>query len=394
MLGPGGTGVSTYARALRQAQSRISSAALTVSDESLAGGWRGPRLPRILRALPASTRQAQRDRDTLTWRDLFRVAHVHFNIHGEILRLRVPGPPGIMHWTYPVPLWIEGWANLYTVHDAIPLSNPELSPIDAKRHRRLLHRIWLRAEKIITVSESAREEIVSALGWEPSGIISCSQPVDLSDAPGINRLQPHDGLDPGQYLIVCGSIEPRKNIERLIGAYTASGVQLPLIIAGPDGWRSGPLSALIASTPGVLRLPYQTRAGMLALIHHARALLMPSLAEGYGLPVVEAMALGTPVLSSSLGALAETAGDAALLVNPFDTESLSQGIARITSDDDLHAELARKGRARVGRCFSPSAFSDRLIEVYTRIAKRADRWTDTVSLAASQPGGQSILRES
>jgi glycosyltransferase involved in cell wall biosynthesis len=206
------------------------------------------------------------------------------------------------------------------------------------------------------------------MGWDRSRIVSCSQPVDLADIDGIGRLGPPDELVPDSYLLVCGSVEPRKNIERLLAAYRASGVLMPLLIAGPDGWQSNALKTLIASTPGVRRLPYQTRSGMIALIRHARAVVMPSLAEGFGLPVAEAMVLGTPVLTSSRGALAETAGNAALLADPTSEQAIAEAMQRLCSDDDLCRELSRAGLVRATENFGPQIFAERLAALYERLS--------------------------
>jgi glycosyltransferase involved in cell wall biosynthesis len=381
MLGPGGTGVSTYAQALRHAHEQISPASLLVSDRPREGRSLRPWLPRAARALLVGARIAYRQDDSFVWRDLFRVAQVHFNIYGQLLRLRVPERAGIMHWTYPVPIWLEGWKNIYTVHDAIPLTSPQLSPIDPARHRRLLTAIWDRGASVVTVSEAARKEIAGSMDWDRSKIVSCSQPVDLTDVQDVDRLWPSDDLSPGQYLLVCGSVEPRKNIERLLSAYRASRVSLPLVIAGPDGWQSTDLKSLIASTPGVRRLPYQTRGGMIALIRHARAVVMPSLAEGFGLPVAEAMMLGTPVLTSSGGALAETAGNAALLADPTSEQAIAEAVKRLCSDDALCRELSRAGLVRATKHFSPQVFAERLAAVYARLSPDEMAAETTTSVA-------------
>ena len=295
--------------------------------------------------------------------DLFRLGQAFFTMHGRLLPVHVPGPAGIMHWTYPVPLRVVGWHNLYTVHDVIPLTSPTLSAIKPLRHRRLLDRIAASADKLVAVSATAAAEIVATLGLSAEQVIDCSQPVAVADPD--DKLLPA-GLKAGQYLLVCGSVEPRKNIARIIAAYRKSGTELPLVIVGPDGWRSETVAQILAQTPGVVRLAWQSRAATVALLARARALVMPSLAEGFGLPVAEAMALGTPVVTSATGALAETAGDAALLIDPLDTDAIALAIARVTHDNELCHTLADAGRVRATR-FSAEAFADRLGALYGRI---------------------------
>lgn len=371
MLAAAGTGVATYARALHAGQATIADRRFVLTDRaSLApSGPLGPaagRIGRWLRALPPIARTARPGRDAASGEalliapDLFRLAQVYFDIHGRLLPIRAPGPRGIMHWSYPVPLRLIGWTNLYTVHDAIPLLQPALSPIDPVRHRRLLDRIVAASAALVTVSAAARADIVTALGCPAASVIDCSQPVS-AHAPPATALPA--GLVPGGYLLVAGAVEPRKNIAAILAAYRRSGVALPLAIAGPDGWRAGEIAPAIAATPGALRLPYLPNEAMPALIAGARALLMPSLAEGFGLPVAEAMALGTPVVTSAGGALAETAGGAALLVDPADTGGIADAIRRICADDALRAALIEAGRRNAAR-FTPPAFAARLAALY------------------------------
>ena len=362
MFGDGGTGVSTYARSLLAALPLVGRMPAVVRDEGPADAF--ARRRRFFRALSPWGRrlrsQASDDaHEAFVGADIFRVAQVHFNLYGRLLPLRVAGPPGIMHWTYPVPLRIVGWRNVYTVHDAIPFDQPALTPIDERRHLRLLRAITAEAAALVTVSQDARRAIIAATGCAPAFITDCAQPVIVPEAP----LPVPDGLVPGRYLLFCGSIEPRKNLDRLIAAHRASGTNLPLLLIGPDGWRASEILAAIRPGDTVRRLPYQGREALLGLIAHARALLFPSLAEGFGLPVVEAMALGTAVLTSQGGALAETAGGAALTVDPLDVTAMAAAIARLADDDILLADLVTRGRIRAAD-FTLDRFARRLAAFY------------------------------
>ncbi|MDB5684289.1 MAG: group 1 glycosyl transferase [Sphingomonas bacterium] len=366
MIGVRGTGVTAYASTLRALLPLLTDRPLILGADLPDGRGQRSRLRRFIAALRRGEREARfietgsRGLERrICFPDLFREAQVHFNLYNRLLVVRPPCRGGIMHWTYPVPIRMAGWINVYTVHDAIPLVRPDLTPIDPRRHRRLLDRIVAVADRIVTVSDAARNEIVAALGCPAALVENVGEAVEVRGSPAALPA----GLAPRRYLLVCGSIEPRKNIGRILDAYRSSGVTLPLVLAGPDGWRAAEFAAAIATTPGVLRLTWQTREQMDALLGSARALVMPSLAEGFGLPLVEAMARGTPAIVSGEGALAEVAGGAALLVNPLSIADIGAAMRRVAEDDALCARLDAAGRVRA-RSFAASAIAPRLARVY------------------------------
>jgi glycosyltransferase involved in cell wall biosynthesis len=365
MIVAAGTGVSTYARALRTAQRAIAERAVILSGGSLSAPGSEQMLPdrlwRNLQALSPRPKRACAHEETFQKKNIYRLGFSYYAVHRRPMPVRVPGPTGVMHWSYPVPMFLEGWRNLYTVHDVIPLTDPELSSIDAARHRGLLERISMVADRFVTVSNSAADTIAYELGLHPDRITNCAQPVEIGDPLPDHALPA--GLRRGQYFLVCGIVEPRKNISRILSAYRASGTKLPLVIVGPDGSEIGDLAQLVRTTPGVVRLPYQERTTLVALIARAKALVMPSLAEGFGLPVSEAMALGTPVITSNSGALAETAGDAALLVDPLDEGAIARAMLAIEGDEAVGLALSSAGYHRA-RAFQPAEFAMRLRALY------------------------------
>jgi glycosyltransferase involved in cell wall biosynthesis len=355
------TGVASYAAAIREALG-ITGAAPLLLDDATCGRFDAPRragetLRRQVRARLGGVVRLHLEGTRLHARDVFRLAQARFAATGRLLELSAPGPAGIMHWTYPIAARIEGWVNFYTVHDVIPLATPALSPIDPAPLARRIMAIAAHADRIVTVSEASRRAILRALPIGADAVSNCGLAVTALE-PGSGSLPA--GLMADNYFLHCGLSEPRKNLPRLIDAWAASGTHRPLVLAGPG-------HEAIAARPGLVILPYQSRAALVDLLRHARALLFPSLAEGFGLPLAEAMTLGTPALSADRDALAETAGGAALLVDPTDTADIARGIARLDRDEPLRADLIERGRAR-SLAFTPQAFAGRLRRLHDEFA--------------------------
>jgi len=189
------------------------------------------------------------------------------------------------------------------------------------------------------------------------------------------------GLRHKEYFLFYGAIEPKKNISRLIQGYLASSVQAPLVIAGPNGWLSDSELSLLFDdhirtfvqvdsvtrvNRKVIRLEYVPFPLLVSLMRGAKAILFPSLYEGFGLPVLEGMLCGTPVLTSTQGAAPEVAGDAALLVNPYDTREILEGIRQLDSNEELRADLISKG-AKQAQAFRSEVYQSRLKQLYERV---------------------------
>lgn len=364
----GGTGVTTYATALADAlvAMNMPPSILLEQEEPARSSGRTTPLP-LLRALHARPTVRRLGPTSLLSRDLYRSAHVHFGLRRRFMPLRTPHPPRMIHWTYPLPLHLEGALNITTIHDLIPLTHPHLTGIDSKRFRRLINEAVTRADAIITVSETVRRQIIERLGTSPDKITNLSQPVEFST----DQLTQIAGVPPiaadGAFIFV-GRIEARKNIDRLLKAHARSRTRTPLILIGPDGDDAPDLSSR-APTSTVIRIPWIDRIGLLRTLMGAKALLFPSLAEGFGLPILEAMALGTPVMTSRGGATEEIGGDAALLVDPYDIDAMADAIARLdtpTKDGGLPRSLIAKGHAR-RRAFSRENFRNALGTFYRQI---------------------------
>jgi glycosyltransferase involved in cell wall biosynthesis len=284
--------------------------------------------------------------------DAFRTAQVHFDMFGRLLVLRGQALPDLMHWTSPLPLRLAGVPNLYTILDTIPLDHA--TSTHPPRFRRMLSAIAASADHVVTLSEAARRDI---LRWVPNlatriSVVPPAITVVKQPAASVHETLQPLGLTEGGYHLFAGILEPRKNVAALVRAFLASEAPRCLVLAGPEGWRGREELASFADAiaQGRIRwLGYLDRPVLLALMQGARALLFPSLAEGFGLPIIEAMALGTPVLTSRGGATEEAAGNAALLVDPRDGADLRAGIAALDTDAELRAQLSALGELRAAQ---------------------------------------------
>jgi glycosyltransferase involved in cell wall biosynthesis len=293
--------------------------------------------------------------------------------------------PDLMHWTCPLPLRAVGRPNVYTIHDLIPLRLP-FATLDNKRNfLSLCREICATADRVVTVSEHSADDIVKILGVDRARIAVTYQAVDLPEAltarpddDVASEIEGAFGLDWKGYFMFFGAIEPKKNLGRVIEAYLGSGVKAPLVIIGGKAWLDGDQTAMMyedivqvsAAQDGVMRRADRVRLYnympfnlLVSLIRGAKATLLPSLYEGFGLPVLESMQLGTPVVASTEGALPEIAGEAALLVDPYDTQAIRRAIVDLDADAELRADLTARGLRQAER-FSPEAYRNRLAELY------------------------------
>lgn len=319
--------------------------------------------------------------------DVFQNGQAVFWLWKKLLAVNLPERPDLAHWTYPLPVRVPKIPNLYTLHDLVPLKLPYTTLDNKRRYLRLMRLIGEQAEHIVTVSENSKRDLVELLGIPEERITNTYQSVQIParyrDKPVeqiAHEVEGVTGFGYKEYLLFWGSLEPKKNIGRMIEAYMASKVTTPLVIIGAQAWKAEKELALLSEGDGGLAAAFERRRGarkrivrldyvpfslLVSLIRGARAALFPSLYEGFGLPALEAMLLGTPVICSNTSSLPEVAGDAALMVDPYDTQDLIAAIRRIDSDPDLRSELTERGIVQASR-YSPENYRERLSAVYAR----------------------------
>jgi glycosyltransferase involved in cell wall biosynthesis len=317
-------------------------------------------------------------------RNLFANARRYFSWSGRFVDLVFDTAPDILHCTYQMPLRAKGSCNVYTIHDLVPLRLP-FTTLDNKRQTyKLLRKIAAEADHIVTVSENSKRDIVQLLGVPEERVTNTYEAVDFprelvdrSDDLVAAQLRSSYGLEMQDYLLFYGALEPKKNVARLIDAYMLSAVDIPLVITGAVGWGNKTEAkrleelrmegrARLNGSRRIYHFEYVSLPMLVTLIRGARAVIFPSLYEGFGLPVLEAMLLGTPVVTSRASSLPEIAGDAALYVNPYQIDEIAQAIKTITADGDLRAELVRRGRSQA-ELFSVARYRERLAALYERL---------------------------
>jgi glycosyltransferase involved in cell wall biosynthesis len=245
---------------------------------------------------------------------------------------------------------VAGPRSVAVVHDLFGFSRRFGAPAGGLGERATLPLAARRAAGFICVSAATRDDLVGrhpALA-ERTVVIPHGVSARFSRAPAAGTPARY-GLD-GDYVLAVGTREPRKNLPRLVEAFVGLPPEVRkgrrLAVAGPPGWSDSEIEALATTHDDVVLLGYVDDQDLAGLYAGAAVFAFPSLAEGFGMPVLEAMAAGTPVLTSDRSSLSEVAGDAALLVDPTDTVSIREALRRILSDSALRSDLAAKGRER------------------------------------------------
>jgi glycosyltransferase involved in cell wall biosynthesis len=276
---------------------------------------------------------------------------------------------------YVLPPLVPGRA-VVTIHDCIHLRFPQYLPSRAAwLYAHMMIRVAARrATRILTVSEASKRDILHYTGVRDEKVVVVHNGIDARftaapDEEALDRVRLRFDLS-HPFVLYVGNVKPHKNLERLIDAFALARAGAPddlkLVVIGDE----------ISKYPGLRQsvhrhrldkhvrfFGFQPAATLVAFYRLARAFVFPSLYEGFGLPPLEAMANQTPVVTSNVSSLPEVVGDAALLVDPYDSQSIAEGIRRAVTDEPLRRELIARGQRRV-QAFSWQEAATRTLQVY------------------------------
>ncbi|HEX8985258.1 MAG TPA: glycosyltransferase family 1 protein [Bryobacteraceae bacterium] len=251
-----------------------------------------------------------------------------------------------------------------TFHDLFVITGEYSTPEFRKRFEAQAREAAARADLVIAVSEFTAGQVEQCLGVERSRIrvVHHGVRMPLREAPDEGRRE--------RIVLHVGAIQKRKNLARLVEAFERLGPEWRLVLAGSSGYAAGEIAGVLAASPARERIElpgYVSDAELEQWYERCSIFAFPSLDEGFGMPVLDAMARGIPVLTSNRSALPEIAGGAALLVDPEDTEALAEGLRKLAHNESLRAELGNRGKLRAA-AFTWQAAVSKTWAVYAELA--------------------------
>jgi glycosyltransferase involved in cell wall biosynthesis len=287
------------------------------------------------------------------------------------------GASDLFHWTNFLTCSQKRGKKVLTVHDVSFFLFPEYHPLKRRlTFKALFPRSLEQADQIITDSDSTKRDLVEHFHVPADKITTVYLGVDPTFAPASEAqatpIMAKHGVRFGAYLLYIGTVEPRKNLPRLIQAYNlfrANGSQsLPLVLVGASGWLNQDLFREIDKSPwkdNIKILGYVAKTDLPALYSGAAAFVYPSIYEGFGLPPLEAMACGAPVITTDNSSLPEVVGDAAILVDAYDVDAIARAMLQVASDLTMRESLKQRGLARA-KFFTWQRTAEQTLAVYER----------------------------
>jgi glycosyltransferase involved in cell wall biosynthesis len=280
----------------------------------------------------------------------------------------------LVHCPGPVAALRTGLPLVLTIHDMLPWRYPEMfGRVAVARQRLLVGRVARSADRILVGAEYTRRDVVEYLDVSPRRVEVVPHGVDARFTPRQTdplRLAHRFGIPPGPFVLWVGTLEPRKNLASLLRAFALVRRRAPetsLVLVGEWGLADAEVERdLDQLGRSVIRPGFVTDEELSILYSATTCFVFPSLYEGFGLPPLEAMACGTPVMASKAASLPEVVGDAGLLVDPLESEQMAAALERRILDEGLRADLRRRGLERTAG-FTWEAAARTLVDVYRRV---------------------------
>lgn len=265
-------------------------------------------------------------------------------------------------------------ARIFTIYDLIALTHPQLAIPSAVRHftPRIRH-YAKRADLIVAISQATARDVIKYLNVPDEKVVTVypgTTSLIRADDEKIHDLKKIFGIE-NDYFLYVSRLDPRKNLTRLFLAFERSGLSkdFEFVVAGPEGWHMEEMLRTwdtVKCKNRIRRVDYVKDEDLAALYSGATFFVYPSLVEGFGLPILEAMSVGCPVLTSDVSSMPEVAGDAVLYCDPYDIESISEGLLRLASDSELRKNLSEAGSERI-KLFTWEKMADNMIGIYNQV---------------------------
>lgn len=299
----------------------------------------------------------------------YLVANFLYNTFGYTTKITVPGKVDIWHATYPLPVKIKKTKKITTLADLIPLILPHTTLDDKKVYWKKIKDSIKTSAIIITISEHSKKDLIDMFDVMPDKIFVTYPPIQLqplaSGKEEISLFLKKYNLEFRNYIFFVGAIEPRKNVGRLIDAYSMIDTSMPLVIVGKKAWLYE--DELARNLQNVRLLGHVPADDLRYLYSGAYCFVFPSLYEGFGLPPLEAMSFGCPVITSNVSSLPEVCGDAALYLDPYDINDISEKIKELLDDQKLRTEFAEAGKERA-KIFNMENYVKQVYKAYNKVA--------------------------